>query len=76
MTNYTNFLNYFNKSKEFWIQYICIMPITLIHNYIDVSLSNILKYISAIEIKHRVGINMHTSKGLNITYIIQALFNA
>lgn len=52
------------------------MRITLIHNYTDVPLSNILKYIFAIEIKHRVEINMHTSKGLNITYIIQALFNA
>lgn len=52
------------------------MPITLTHNYIDVPLSNILKYIFAIEIKHRVEINMHTSKGLNITYIIQAFFNA
>lgn len=51
------------------------MSIILTHNCIDLSLSKYLKYISAIEIKHRMAINTHASKGLDITYIIQPPLN-
>lgn len=72
MTHCTIFLN-FNKRLVISVN---LHQVYHSNTYcIDLSLSKYLKYISAIEIKHRMAINAHASKGLDITYIIQPPLN-